>query len=234
MSMWEIEALIEDSIRIVAQTDKNPTEKRTLYHSLYTIQGQFDCSFTHFRVMPLLLEAGYARTMELTEYPSYQAHKAFFEHLKTQRFSFIYKNVEEEWSRDNPVCAYWDKNSEKIYYDPDSALWEPLTGTPPPEMVPTIEVAQTLVSLAQAANDKATVYHWMAFALIGQIMTPTQASLEVLKQQFQPLKTSFSTYDFEGFKPMHRSFDLKELKAGIEEGYFDEKTSNLIQWMVQS
>lgn len=233
MSMWEIEALIEDSIRIVAQTDKSPAKKRALYHSLYTIQGQFDCSFTHFRVMPLLLEAGYAKTMELTKYPSYQAHKAFFENLKTQRFSFIYKNVEEGWSQDNPACAYWDKTSGNIYYDPESPLWEQLTGTPPPETLPTIEVAQTLVTLAQAANDKATVYHWTAFTVLCQLMDPSEEPLDVLQQQFEPIKTIFLQYDFEDFEPMHRSFDLKEFETGIEEGYFDEKTTKLIQWLVQ-
>ncbi len=232
MSMWEIEALVEESIRLVAQTEKKPAEKRALYHNLYHVQGLFDCSFTHFRVMPLLLEAGYAKTMALTDYPNYSVHQVFFEALKEQRFSFIYQAVEQPWSPENPACAYWDKASGKIHYDMESPLWSQLEGTVVPTIQSTPVLAQTIVALAHQAKNKDLVYHWLACAIICQIMSPSQESFEVLQQQFQPINVTFDQYEFDGFEPMHRSLDLNELLGAVEEGYFDEKLNQLILWLV--
>jgi hypothetical protein len=68
--MWEIEGLIEYSIRLVDKTERTNEEKIQLIGNLYSVQETYDCSFTNFRVMPILLKTGYTKTIDYKEHPS--------------------------------------------------------------------------------------------------------------------------------------------------------------------
>lgn len=234
MSMWEIEGLIEDSVRLVASTNKKNEEKRQLIHNLYLTQNQFDCSFTHFRLMPLLLDASYAKAIELEEYPSYQEHQAYFGELRQQDFAYIHKDITQPWSNENPVYAYWDKNTAKVYYDFSSPLWQQLEKTEKSADLTPISLVQQIVELAHQKEDKALIYHWSAFAIVYEYyFYPDIADMKALKNAFLPIKEIFHQYNFEGFEPMHHSFDLEELAGAVEAGYFEEKTTELYQWFME-
>ncbi|MCS3799507.1 hypothetical protein [Niastella sp. OAS944] len=66
MSMWEFEALVEEAIKLVDKIDTTNEKKVQLIGNLYAIQEQYDCSFTNFRVMPILLKTGYTKTIDYT------------------------------------------------------------------------------------------------------------------------------------------------------------------------
>ncbi|TWV93618.1 hypothetical protein [Chitinophaga pinensis] len=52
----EIESLVEEGINLVDKIDTTNEKKIQLIGNLYAIQDQYDCSFTNFRVMPVLLK----------------------------------------------------------------------------------------------------------------------------------------------------------------------------------
>src|ERR1044072_6119503 len=121
--MWEIEALIENSINLVGKTEETNEKKIKLIGNLYALQKQFDCSFTNFRVIDVLLKTGYTKTIPYTEYPDYPGNETFFEALIQKDFiEYIYLDIKEEWSEENDMVAYWNKESGLIYIDYGSTL----------------------------------------------------------------------------------------------------------------
>ena len=233
--MWEIESLVEDSIRVVANhSNISISEKRKLIYNLYKTQDQFDCSFTHFRVMKLLLATGYAKSILVENYPTYQQHLAFFEDIQQKRFEYIYEKIGHPWSDTNQVCAYWDKNTNKIYYDCTSSLWPQLEQIEVPTSMPPMVLAGQIVSLAHETKHKELIYHWAAFSILySYYFYPTIDDLDILIEQFTPIKKLFYQYDFVDFEPIHDSFDFKFLAEGIKEGYFEEKVVNLLSWFLK-
>ena len=58
MSVYQIEDLVEASVHQLCQTVSDPYRLWNDIHDLYEFQDQFDCSFTHFRVLRELLDCG--------------------------------------------------------------------------------------------------------------------------------------------------------------------------------
>lgn len=67
--MYEIEGLVEYSIKTLDKSQNKNLNKKTLIWNLYNnVQGSFDCSFTHFRVMDILLKNRFTNTINIQEY----------------------------------------------------------------------------------------------------------------------------------------------------------------------
>lgn len=219
MSMWEIEALIEDSINLVGETEGTNEEKIKLIGNLYAIQKQFDCSFTNFRVMPVLLKTGYTKTIPYTGYPDYPGNEAFFEELiQKDHIEFIYRDIKEEWSEQNEMVAYWEKKSRLIYIDYGSPLRKD-EGTV--EIMNTFELGLYLVREAHKRNNKDLVYDLTAFLLkMGPGFIDNKVTAEeVISKYFEEIRMIWYEYDYSDYDPLRESLTIYE------------PTSELIEWL---
>lgn len=208
MSMWEIESLIENSINLVGQTEETNEKKIKLIGNLYALQKQFDCSFTNFRVMDVLLKTGYTKTVPYTEYPDYPGNEAFFEELiQKDRIEYIYRDIKEEWSEENDMVAYWNKESRLIYIDYDSPLRKE-EGTI--EIMNVFELGLYLVREAHKQNNKESVYDLTAFLLKTGPFLDKSTAEEIISKYFEEIRTIWSSYDYSDYEPLSESLTIQE------------------------
>lgn len=227
MSMWEIEALIENAVQLISKSKKEDLHKRSFIWNLYEIQGQFDCSFTNFRVMDVLLETGYTKTISIEAHPDFSKNNAYFEELKSKDFEFINVKIGKKWDADNPVAAYWDKKTGLIYYDLGAPLWEQLEKEIPQELA-LYDLGLEIINEAHEQKDKSGVYDWTAFLInYGLNYFEQTSSIEVLKEQyFKTIKTIFTSYDFSDYEVMHQSLEVMTAPQDWQE----EEESKFIVW----
>jgi hypothetical protein len=228
MSMWEIESLIENSINLVGETEETNEAKIKLIGNLYALQQQFDCSFTNFRVMDVLLKTGYTKTIPYTEYPDYPGNEAFFEALiQKDHIEYIYRDIKEEWSEENEMVAYWEKESRLIYIDYGSPLRKD-EGTV--EIMNVFDLGLYLVREAHKRNDKGLVYDLTAFILkTGQYLDNKSTADEIISKYFEEIRSIWSSYDYSDYEPLHDSLSLAEPTTEDLEWYGGEKLK-LMRW----
>lgn len=227
MSMWEIEALVEESILLVSKSNLTQVKQRDLIWNLYQVQGQFDCSFTNFRVLDTLLTTGYTHTLQLEDYPNYNQHAAKLLEIKEENFAYLYQDLYQPWSRSNPVVAYWDKRSQVVYYDIDSPFYTQLQPTPvPPISLSLIDTALVMVKLAHEQENKAFVYHWIALTLNNYWLFGELSNEELIEKYLTEMRQIFSQYDYTHFEPLHESLTMQE----APNEYFEDKANELISW----
>ncbi|MGW4532181.1 hypothetical protein ACWEOI_14645 [Nocardia sp. NPDC004340] len=83
MSMHEIEDLVERSVRVLDARHPGADRRvRDWIGELYSFQGGYDCSFTQFRVMEILLGRGYCFRFGIEEHPDYRGRREFFDGLQ--------------------------------------------------------------------------------------------------------------------------------------------------------
>lgn len=212
MSMWEIESLIENSINLVGETEETNEKKIKLIGNLYAIQKQYDCSFTNFRVMDVLLKTGYTKTIPYTAYPDYPGNEAFFETLIQKDYiEYIYRNIKEEWSEENEMVAYWEKVSRLIYIDFGSPLRKE-DGTL--EVMNIFELGLFLVREAHKRNNKDLVYDLTAFVLnTGPYLDKKSTVEEIISNYFEEIRTIWSSYDHSDYEPLSDSLTIQEPTA---------------------
>lgn len=207
MSMWEIESLIEDSINLVDKTDTTNGEKIKLIGSLYAIQKQFDCSFTNFRVMPVLLQTGYTKTIDYTEHPDYEDNKSYFEELiKKDDIIFIYRDIKKKWSSKNRMVAYWDNETRKIYVDHGS----PLRKDKRLKVMNVYDLGIYLIREANRFENKGLVYEWTAFLLnMGPAWVKGKMTAEeIIDKYFEEIKAIWSGYNYSDYEPLRGSLTI--------------------------
>ncbi|MBL4648366.1 MAG: hypothetical protein JKY03_01450 [Aureispira sp.] len=227
MSMWEIEALIENAIQLISKSEKDNLHKRSIIWNLYEIQGQFDCSFTNFRVIKLLLETGYTKRILIEEHPEFSKNTTYFKQLKTKDFEFIHTRPNEKWSADNAVAAYWDKKTGFIYYDLGAPLWESLEAEIPQEFA-LYDLGLEIIKEAHEQKHKKGVYDWTAFLInYGLNYFEQTESIAVLEEQyFETIKSIFKAYDFSDYATIHLSLEVMK----SPEDWLGEEESKFIEW----
>lgn len=219
MSMWQIEALIEEGINLVDKTDATNEEKIMLIGNLYAVQEEYDCKFTNFRVMPILLKTGYTTTINYTEHPDYKGNEAFFEKwLKKKDIEFINRDITKRWSQKNDVVAYLEPKTGKIYIDYGSPL---RTGEPPLEIMDAYDLGLYLIREAHKQQDRAGVYNWTAYVLkYGAIGRDDDESIEELvSKYFKEIKSVFYSYDYTDYEPMDEALTIYTPGAADSDGY---------------
>lgn len=88
MSMYQIEDLVECSIAQLSTEADDPHRRRCDIHYLYEFQNQFDCSFTHFRVLHELLDCGYILLLDPQQHPLYDERREEFEEILRRDFGY--------------------------------------------------------------------------------------------------------------------------------------------------
>jgi len=225
--MWEIEALIENSINLVGETEETNEKKIKLIGNLYAVQKQFDCSFTNFRVMDVLLKTGYTKTIPYTQYPDYPGNEAFFEELiQKDHIEYIYRDIKEEWSEENEMVAYWEKVSRLIYIDYGSPLRKD-EGTV--EIMNVFELGLYLVREAHKQNNKESVYDLTAFLLMTGPYLHKSSAEEIISKYFEEIRTIWSSYDYSDYEPLSESLTIQEPTPDDME-WRGGVSTNLIRW----
>lgn len=210
MSMHEIESLIETTIRVIDKSSESSSQKRNLIWNAYNLQNNFDCSFTHFRLMDILLNNQFAQTFELKEFPLYKDYSDYFDGLNEKNTESISKKPTERWSRDNQSIAYWDKKSNKIYADYGTEFYSLFPDEVPQEIMP-LDFGLQIIVESNRQKDRANIYNWTAFMLFYLLgMFPSDKSLEDLKRDyFSSIKSILNQYDYTDYEPLHDGLDLE-------------------------
>lgn len=232
MSMWEIEALMENTVRLIDKGEFKPNQKRNLIWNVYNLQNQFDCKFTHFRVMDILLKNNFVQPYEVNDFPMAKEYPSFFSELLNQDFKWINSNPNQEWSENNQAIAYWDKKGNKIYAD----FGTPYYTINPSEKVVVYEPLDLGLQIIEEANkqqDKSSIYNWTAFMVnYSMAWFPTTKTLEALKHDyFQKIKTSFQQFDYSNYDILHEGLSLSMDKN--KEEWFTENQKELIKYLTK-
>jgi len=231
MSMWEIESLMENTVKLIDKSDSTSNKKRNLIWNTYYLQNQFDCSFTHFRLMDILVENQYVQQYEIDEFPMNTKYPDFFNELPNKNFEWIRKNPIEKWSDENQEIAYWDKKSKKIYVDFGSLYY---TNNPKESVkkYDPLDFGFQIIEESNIQKDKSNVYDWTAFIIIYLLeWFPSDGTIEKLKESyFQRIKTIFQKFDFTDYKVLHRGLDLSN---NNEREYLSDTQRELIKFLAK-
>ncbi len=165
--MHLIEDLVADSVRLLdAHYPAGDPRPRDWFAALYRFQEQFDCSFTHFRVMDILLRRRYAYRFALEQHPDYAERRVYFDSLT----EFTGLRVFDEESGDFDGYDSWLEDGYVdppfLYCDAGSALWRRmashhLTGpdTSPPRRVTMLDMLHA-IAIAAEAGDPPLLADW--------------------------------------------------------------------------
>jgi hypothetical protein len=159
MSMWEISALVEESVRAYSRSGRSAGERRSRYWNLFEYEARYDTSFTHFRTMGELLAAGYVYRFEVAGHPDYADHREYFDAIDA--FTFV-ELPGSSGSDGGYIRPPW------LYCDAGSPLWQRFVATGrltgpdavPPEPLPTEQIALEVASLGEGAGDRELVATW--------------------------------------------------------------------------
>jgi hypothetical protein len=207
--MWEIEALIENTIHLIDKCDASASQKRHLIWNAYHLQGHFDCSFTHFRVIDILLKYNYVQQYTIEKFPLAPKHPNFFKELPNKNFEWIYKNPTQQWSKDNPAIAYWDQKYHCIFVDFGSEYYTNYTDESTQELAP-LAFGLWVIQEGSRQQEKSIVYDWTAFMIFYLLayFPPTQTLEQLQEAYFDDIKQAFQQFDYTNYEALHRGLNL--------------------------
>ncbi|WP_020551533.1 hypothetical protein [Embleya scabrispora] len=170
--MHEIEDLVEDSIRILhAHHGPDEPRLREWFAVLYGFQDRFDCSFTHFRVMDILVRRRFTYAFPLDRHPDYAQRRDHFDAL-TEFTALRTFDDDAEEADDFDGYASWLEDGyvdpPLLYCDAGSRLWRRMVdsgrlGGPDaiaPQPVPLIDVVRELAVAAEQHGDRELIATW--------------------------------------------------------------------------
>ncbi|MGW4371120.1 hypothetical protein ACWEKT_36305 [Nocardia takedensis] len=165
MSLHAIEDVVEWSIRALhaRYPDEDPSVRDAIA-ALYAFQNGYDCSFTHFRLMEVLLSRRFTYRFALSEHPDHARIGEFLSGIT----DFTALSDEHENPDDWLELGYVDP--PYLYCDAGSALWRrmaaagKLTGADAePPRPPALEaVVLEVVCAAESTGDVELIAWWHA------------------------------------------------------------------------
>lgn len=188
MSDHEIEDLVADSIRVLdVHTERNDPRFRDWVAALYGFQSGYDCAFTHFRVMDILLRRGYSYRFPVDRHPDHTERLAYFDALA--EFTGL-RTFDEE----APDFAGYDSWLEDGYVDPPflycdagTELWGRMVAAgelhgpaaAPPRPTRLIEVVREAAAAAERERDRELIGMWYAFGCESLLGGPAGCPFDV-------------------------------------------------------
>lgn len=171
MSMHEIEDIIEETVHLINNADLPPTKKRDHLYNLYKLEYYFDTSYTHFRVIDILLKYKYVYRLPLETHPEYKKATSVLDIAEIDEYGGWVKSPTEEFN----VYGKKEEGEIFLYGDAGSAIWEAwvnagvLAGdnaiAPARSTVP--ETVLAILQLAEAKKNKTLLNEWYAFFANG-------------------------------------------------------------------
>ncbi|MFJ3670319.1 hypothetical protein ACIPSE_28080 [Streptomyces sp. NPDC090106] len=175
MSEHVIEDLVADSIRLLdahaPPDDPDDPRVRDRFARLYGFQDGFDCSFTHFRVMDVLLRRGHTYRFPLDRHPDHAERTAYFAALT----GFTALRTVDEGSPDVEGHNSWLQDGYVdppfLYCDAGTALWRRMVAAGelrgpdavPPRHTPLIDVVREIAVAAERSGQPELIGEWYAF-----------------------------------------------------------------------
>ncbi|MET9083040.1 hypothetical protein ABZX77_14280 [Streptomyces sp. NPDC004237] len=163
MSDHWVEDLVEQSIRFL--DSRHPADDRRVRDwigVLYRVQDQYDCSFTHFRAMDILLRRDFTFRFPTVEHPDYGERGEAFAALT--EFTAPREVDDSGWLED----GYFDPDPPFVYCDAGSALWHRMVrlgrlagpAAAPLREVPLIDVLQAIAAAGEELGDRGLIADW--------------------------------------------------------------------------
>jgi hypothetical protein len=180
MSMHEIEALTEASVRAYSRSGRPAAERRSRYWNLFEYERRYDTGFTRFRTMDELLAVGYAYRFEVAEHPDYAARRVYFDAIDTLTFvEMPGSNV----SDGGYIRPPW------LYCDAGSLLWQRLVtagrlagpDAMPPEYLPIEQIALEVASLGEGAGNRELIASWYGALAVEMLFWSPEQPLPELR-----------------------------------------------------
>ncbi|MER5966405.1 hypothetical protein [Streptomyces sp. NPDC002057] len=179
MSDHVIEDLIADSVRVLDRhSGSDDPRVRDRIGALYGFESGFDCSFTRFRVMDILLRRGYAYRFPVNRHPDHAERPAHFDALTEftglRAFDEDAPDFDgyESWLEDGYVQPPF------LYCEAGTTLWRRMVArgelhgsdAAPLRRTPLIDVVREVAVAAEKERDHELIGLWYAFgceALLG-------------------------------------------------------------------
>ena len=233
MSMYEIEDLMEKTVRLIDKSDFKPNEKRNFIWNTYDLQNQFDCSFTHFRLMDILIKNEYVQLYDVEDFPLAKAYPDYFAELPNKEFDYINKNPLEEWSETNQEIAYWDREYNKIFADFGSEFYT-INENDICQKYEPFDFGLFVIKEGRKQNTKSIVYHWTSFMVIYLLswFRPKNSTNELKARYFSEIKKIFHQFDYIDHKALHQGLDINYIpETWLED--MSETQKELIRYITQ-
>ncbi|WP_163866672.1 hypothetical protein [Myxococcus eversor] len=221
MSMHEIEDMVEAAVRVLdRRAPPGDMAPRSQFARLFKFQGECDCSFTHFRVMDILLARRFTYQFDVADHPDHATRSGFFKGIK--RFTYLHDNPSDETDEAegerSPVAGYIEP--PHLYCDAGSSLWRrmvdagKLTGPDAEPLVALslINVVEEVMLGAEAAGDTELIAMWFNLGpstLFGDMFTRQIRKGELIARNPFTGTDLFATEDFVA----SGRFSLEELQA---------------------
>lgn len=219
MSMYEIEDLMEATVRFIEKLDCSPSGKRNLIWNVFHLQNQFDCKFTHFRMMDILTKNEYVQEYDIQAFPLAALYPDFFNNLPDEEFAWIRQVPTEAWSETNQEVAYWDGKRQKILVDFGSEYYA-LHADEAPQVYEPMQLGYDIIQKGSKQGNKDIVCHWTAFMLLYLLawFPPGQAADGLKEQFFADIKDIFYHFGGDNHTTSYPQFDIYHLDETWIEG----------------
>ena len=170
MSMHEIEGLVEDSVLLVSKSTKPQGVKRDILYNLYRFQEMFDTSYTHFRVIAILLDLKFVYRIPINQHPDYNQQITYFNNLDFEKTNWLSAEIGK---KSELVYALKEPDGIFLYADTGSKFWQrlckveiiPKTEQQAPEKIKTICLIWQLLEEANLQDNLQLVRDWYAFMI---------------------------------------------------------------------
>ncbi|PCC74798.1 hypothetical protein SAMN02745121_06021 [Nannocystis exedens] len=173
MSQHEIEDTVADSVRLLHEHHRGD-DHRDLFAALYAFQAEFDCGFTHGRVLEILLERRFTYRLPIDVHPLFAANRRAFKGAPPEEWRFVDTEVLcREPPDDRPLVGHENGYllEGALYCDVGTPLWHELVaaGTlkgadaEPPRPPRIGAVALHVARAAEKVGDRELIAMWLSF-----------------------------------------------------------------------
>ncbi|MBZ4192607.1 hypothetical protein [Niabella beijingensis] len=237
MSMHEIEDLIEDTTYLTDRASGyDLNTRRDILYNLYELMALFDTSYTHFRVIGILLKYRFVYQIPLANYPQLGITDAQ-----------LPSAGESGWVHDGDTTIGYAVNTNgdvQLYGDAGDVLWArlcslqllPEADRQMPQKMSAVKLATTIMLEAEEQQDLTLLGKWYNFftnavfnkdfgetegvpATFNRLLTDddyTRLRNIALRNQLNKQKTGHNQDNYLSFPGLKYQLDLA---AGIEETY---------------
>ncbi|MET8981097.1 hypothetical protein ABZX85_36430 [Streptomyces sp. NPDC004539] len=196
MSEHVIEDLVADSVRVLdGHAEAGDPSVRDWFAVLYDFESGYDCSFTRFRVMDILLRRGYTYRFPVDRHPDYAERSAYFDALTEftglRTFDEDAPDFDgyESWLEDGYVDPPF------LYCDAGTALWRRMVAVgelhgsdaAPLRRTRVIEVVREVAVAAEKEHDRELIGLWYAFGCATLVGGPAGCPFDVYELAEMPL-----------------------------------------------
>lgn len=158
MSYHKIEDLVEETIVFIDKNVESIEEKRNFFFNLFIFQNLFDCSFTHFRQIDILIKNNFTYRIPIDELLNKQE-------LLNDQLASASDWLPVKINGQEVGDAYFHSTDQHLYFDAGSEMWNALSAEKglgdAPSVLSTKQLLHQILSLC-FDHDKWLFARWYA------------------------------------------------------------------------